>query len=134
VRPVACLGVPAFREALDDGEPEEEGVTPFDVRRSSVRDALRGVDPALTTFFVDPETFLPPLDDPAETFRLPDDDVPPEVLRFDERPIPSPILAAGELCVADGEPVDVLGDLKIELLTRLLWRTCLKLELVLLGP
>lgn len=43
--------------------------------------------------------------------------------------IPSPIFGLGPEGPREGE-----ADLKIELLTRLLCRTCLKLELVLLGP
>lgn len=58
-RPVDPLPVVGFLE----GEPD----TPLDVRRSSVNEGLRGVDPALMTFRV-PDTFRPPeeLDD---TFR-----------------------------------------------------------------
>jgi hypothetical protein len=58
-RPVDPLSVAGFRE----GEPD----APLDVRRSSVNDGLRGVDPALTTFRV-PDTFRPP-EEVEETFR-----------------------------------------------------------------
>lgn len=96
-----------------------EGEAPLDVRRSSVRDGLRGVEPALTVFLV-PDTLRVPVDD---AFRAWEDALPVDTLR------PWLIRGLDPDDPSEGEP-----DLKIELLTRLLCRTCLKLELVRLGP
>jgi hypothetical protein len=84
-----------------------DGDAPFDVRMSSVRDGFLGVDPAFTTFRV------------PDTLRA----LPVETLR------PWLILGLDPDAPRDGE-----ADLKIELLTRLPCRTCLKLELVRRGP
>jgi hypothetical protein len=108
-----------------DGDPsavdadEDEG-TPFEVRKSSVNDAFRGVEPALTTFLDPPETFRPGATVDPETLRA----LLPELFL----PAPPTGRPRGGLAVMVGD------DLKIELLTRLFPRTCLKLELVRLGP
>lgn len=108
-----------------DGDPsavdadDDEG-TPFEVRRSSVNDAFRGVEPARTVFLDPPDTLRAGTTVDPETLRV----LPPELFL----PVPPTGLPRGGLCVMVGD------DLKMELLTRLFPRTCLKLELVLLGP
>jgi hypothetical protein len=108
---------------LAEGDPSavdaEEG-TPFEVRKSSVNDAFRGVEPALTTFLDPPDTFRPGTAVDPETLRA----LLPELFL----PAPPTGRPRGGLAVMVGD------DLKIELLTRLFPRTCLKLELVRLGP
>ena len=109
-----------------DGDPspvdaDADEATPFEVRRSSVSDTFRGVDPALIVFLDPPDTFRPPLAVDPETLRA----LLPELFLPVTPPTGRP---SGGLCAMVGD------DLKIELLTRLLPRTCLKLELVRLGP